>query len=71
MNANNTGVVKGNAVETCLWTEDSDTIWSTTCGESFLFDDGDPEENGFIYCCYCGKKLESKKFEFDNDDGEQ
>ena len=38
--------------------EDSDTHWSTSCGEDFFLNDGTPEDNNMKYCCYCGKPIE-------------
>lgn len=47
------------AQEPCRWTQEdegSDTFW-TDCNKGFTFTDGAPEDNGFPYCCYCGKPL--------------
>jgi hypothetical protein len=43
----------------CQWvgTDDDFNIWSTDCGEEFYLDEGSPRENGFEYCCFCGKPL--------------
>jgi hypothetical protein len=42
----------------CDWTEDPDDgLWYTGCGETFCFIDGTPHDNGFRYCCFCGKTL--------------
>ena len=49
--------------KTCLWTEDEDGNWHTTCGEMHTFFDGGPSENGHRFCPYCGKKLVEKKYE--------
>ena len=54
--------------ETCLWTEDNDIKWDTACGESFVFDDGGPYENGFIFCCYCGKRLAFEYYDCEMED---
>ena len=47
------------AAQPCAWTlEDDDSgMWSTKCGEAFMFTDGGPKENGTRFCCYCGGKL--------------
>lgn len=45
--------------DTCTWTEDFDGNFETTCNNMFVFNDGGPEENSFIYCPYCSKKINS------------
>jgi hypothetical protein len=49
----------------CTWSnsegvdgEDTDTHWSTSCGEEFIITDGTPEDNNMGYCCYCGKPID-------------
>lgn len=32
--------------------------WETECGQAHQFMDGTPRENGYIYCPYCGNKIE-------------
>ena len=41
----------------CQWIQDDDGVFDTGCGERFVLDSGTPDENGFNFCCYCGKKL--------------
>ena len=41
----------------CLWTEDKDSVWETTCGHSFIFNDGGPHDNEFEFCPYCGQRI--------------
>ena len=41
----------------CVWTEDPDGLWSTSCGRSWTFIEGGPEENGIRYCHGCGKPV--------------
>jgi hypothetical protein len=41
----------------CIWTEDEDGNWRTECGNQFIMIDGNPYDNGFIFCAYCGKVL--------------
>lgn len=48
--------------EDCLWSEDFDGNWSTTCKEMFCFIDGGPQENNMSYCCYCGLVLRSARY---------
>ena len=46
--------------DTCTWSEDDDTddvIWDTECGETVVFEDGTPKENGYRHCHYCGKNI--------------
>lgn len=49
--------------EKCVWTIRSfrfigDDFWDTSCGEAFTFAEGDPKDNRFNYCPYCGKRIE-------------
>ena len=41
----------------CVWTEDTDGLWETSCGRSWTFIEGGPEENGVRYCHGCGKPV--------------
>lgn len=43
----------------CTWTPEADDerIYETTCGQSFLMEEGTPQENDMNFCCFCGKKL--------------
>lgn len=43
--------------QTCSW-EEVGEAWETTCGHSFMLNDGTPSDNGMRYCCYCGKPLD-------------
>lgn len=39
----------------CVWTmDDFDGSYDTSCGNKFQFTADGPEENGMVYCCYCG-----------------
>lgn len=46
---------------TCEWKQalypDLDSVWETTCGHSFQFNDGGPSQNHAAFCCYCGAAL--------------
>jgi len=44
----------------CRWAEDDDGVWQTDCGNAFVFTDSGPKENGMFFCCYCGRRLQSK-----------
>ncbi len=41
----------------CCWKWD-EGFWVSDCGEAFEFNDGNPSDNGFQFCPYCGKLLE-------------
>jgi hypothetical protein len=43
----------------CLWElQDDDTDgWRTSCENTFVFNEGDPHNNGFKFCPYCGGQL--------------
>jgi len=47
-------------LRTCAWYDpgDSDGMFETQCGNAFNFNDGGPKDNGFIYCPYCGGKID-------------
>ncbi len=51
----------------CTWTQDDDEsdTWDTSCGGAFTLIDDTPENNGFKFCCYCGKKVEQVVFVYD------
>lgn len=44
-------------VPSCEWHEDEDGIWETSCGQSWTFPEGGPEDNGMKFCHQCGKHL--------------
>lgn len=55
-------------LNTCTWKqetyEDMDrNLWETSCGQSFVFDEGRPSENGAKFCCYCGKRLKEQPYQ--------
>lgn len=41
----------------CVWTDDEDGIYHTTCGGMFVLLADTPRQNGMNYCCYCGRTL--------------
>jgi hypothetical protein len=53
--------------KTCLWKEDPDDVWETACGELFQLNDGAPSANNLKFCCYCGRKLEERRYSYEND----
>ena len=40
--------------------EDADGNWNTGCQEIHVFISGTPHENGYVFCPYCGGKIERK-----------
>lgn len=45
---------------TCDWRIENETLpeyWDTACGEAFVFNEGDPRDNGMKFCPYCGREL--------------
>ena len=40
--------------EPCVWIEDSDGVWNTDCGVTWVFSDGSPAENRTNFCHHCG-----------------
>ncbi len=42
----------------CLWTEDGDGMWETTCHNAFVFMTDGPKENEMKFCPDCGRVLE-------------
>jgi hypothetical protein len=49
----------------CTWQYNSDEFgedtWATSCGETFLINDGVPSDNKMKFCCYCGGSLVEKQ----------
>lgn len=46
---------------TCVWTKDDHPLaphHATSCGEGFIFTEGNAKENEFKYCPYCGEEIE-------------
>ena len=51
------------AQNACVWTEDFNAKWDTSCGEAYCFIDGSPTTNGLRFCGYCGKPLEEEPYQ--------
>lgn len=54
----------------CVWVQDdegSDTWWPS-CRHRFTFTEGGPTQNGFRYCCYCGKPIAEAPWEQPEED---
>ena len=46
--------------KSCQWYEDEiHGYWEASCGLTWSFGDGGPEENQCIFCPKCGKPLET------------
>ncbi len=41
----------------CAWSENGDGFWDTTCGHSWLLEEGGPAQNGIRWCPLCGAPL--------------
>ena len=41
----------------CIWTEDENGAWHTSCNNIFEVIFGCPSDNNMRFCCYCGKDL--------------
>lgn len=56
---------------TCAWEQEDEcgSAYSTTCGNTFMFEDGGPSDNGAKFCCYCGGRLSEQKWVEPADDG--
>ena len=52
----NSSTDEGEARE-CVWTEDTDGLWKTSCGRSWTFIEGGPKDNRVHYCHGCGKPV--------------
>jgi uncharacterized Zn-finger protein len=52
-------------MNTCTWTEDADGNWHTGCQEIHVFIVGTPQENGYVFCPYCGGKIKESHRAFD------
>ena len=44
---------------TCKWKYDENyNMYETDCENAFIFLEGRKSDNGFLFCPYCGKKIE-------------
>lgn len=59
-------------VPTCTWDEDEDGVWTTACGEAWVFNDGGstPAENNVRFCHSCGKGCAAVPFTPEPDEDE-
>lgn len=59
---------KGDAMSaiSCTWSQDGDegsSLFATSCGKWFEFNEGTPLENNAKYCLYCGGALVQRLIE--------
>lgn len=52
--------------DVCIWTQDSDGPWNTSCGVTWEFVGGGPAENGAHFCHHCGGVLMAAPFADDD-----
>ena len=48
----------------CTWTHQidefgDDDYWTTSCDNIFAFIEGNPKDNHFVYCPYCGRVIKA------------
>lgn len=41
----------------CHWVWEYEGYFDTDCEKAFMFNEGGPEANNFVYCPYCGRKI--------------
>jgi hypothetical protein len=49
--------LKQEPAESCLWKEDQDGVWDSSCGLRWDFNADEPIGNGMVFCPRCGKTL--------------
>lgn len=52
----------------CTWREDDCSEYVTRCNHRFVFIDGTFQENGFLFCPYCGGHITSHLHETGTDE---
>jgi nitrite reductase/ring-hydroxylating ferredoxin subunit len=46
----------------CYWSyDDIEDRWDTRCSHAFCFIEGNPVNNDFVFCPYCGKPISIRK----------
>jgi hypothetical protein len=53
---------------TCTWSEEEEGTWSTSCGELWSFNDGDPADNSAVFCHHCGKRILANKYQEESEE---
>jgi len=46
----------------CIWREDAEGNWDTSCENTFVMVDGTPMENEFRFCAFCGGSLVEQRY---------
>lgn len=41
----------------CLWQVDEYGVWHTRCDNMFIINEGGPQDNSMVFCCFCGKEI--------------
>lgn len=54
--------VRAERQQPCVWNEDEDGTWESTCGEYWQFIEGGPVHNGVRYCHGCGRAVKSNPY---------
>lgn len=49
----------------CIWTQDSDGTWNTSCSKTWEFIEGGPTDNEMHFCHHCGGALIAESFSED------
>jgi len=57
--------------DVCVWTQDSDGPWCTSCGKVWEFNEGGPADNGAHFCHHCGGVLLAEPFAEDETPNDQ
>jgi len=53
---------KREKLEICLWIENEDGYWTTSCEQDYAITEGNPKENNMKFCHFCGKKIKMRLF---------
>ena len=51
----------------CVWKDDGEGNWDTSCGERYIIIEGTPYENNMKFCTYCGRILIERLYVNDDD----
>ena len=51
--------------DVCIWTQDSDGLWNTSCSKKWEIIEGGPTDNEMHFCHHCGGSLLSEPFSED------
>lgn len=47
----------------CLWDQNRDGDWETSCDNIHSFIEGDVSENNYQYCPYCGRSIHAVPYD--------